>query len=293
MKRRNKTTGNSSTQLTLPLFDCNPHKTSNEATGKSSDNSTQSTEGNLCTKDCPIDVSRSEALLCEAAGRSLEIIYTNNRSRIISCRKGKDGFFSVRISRIMKTAPAEVWRELGLWIKNSRKNKILCEGTHSGLFIRQAQIQEQLAETKPRQIRPLKGLGRCFNLTEIFDRLNALHFDGLCDAKVGWSRKPVFRARHSIRLGSYHDEGNYILINPVLDWERVPLQIVEGTLIHEMTHWKLRHTLSSGKRRQLHTGEFRELMRRWSGYEECEYWVKSNTSMLIRRRNFLSKNRRR
>ncbi len=233
-----------------------------------------------------------EEALKIAAGRPVVIQYNNNRSQMISMKRHLDGTMHVRISRVMKIASVESWKELGLWIKNPGKNNIFTKGTHSGEFIRSPKAELVLSKTKVKREKPIKSLGRNFDLKTIFSNLNSLYFGGKCDAKIGWSRKPISKARHSIQLGAYYEEDNTILINPVLDWEQVPLMVLEGTMFHEMIHWQLRFRQHEGKRRKLHDVEFKSQMEMWPKNAKYEKWLAKNAAMLIRRRNYLSRKKK-
>ena len=124
-----------------------------------------------------------------------------------------------------------------------------------------------------RQIRGRKFLsgpaGEHRNLEEIFERLNASHFDGLLGRpQLGWSRLP---ARGM--LGHFDPSHNAIVISRIFDTPGVPLLALEYVVFHEMLH--LRFPVNhSGARRRVHTREFREAEKKFPRFQEAKEMLK-------------------
>jgi hypothetical protein len=131
--------------------------------------------------------------------------------------------------------------------------------------------------------------GRCFDLTEFFDRLNRDYFDGEIAAGVSWGQATRRRAtrrrtrRQTIRLGSYDYERRLIRIHPVLDRPQVPTFVVESVLHHEMVHAALPAIVRNGRRR-FHTRHFRALERRYRHQEQADAWITANLDGLLKAR---------
>src|SRR5262249_56047916 len=76
--------------------------------------------------------------------------------------------------------------------------------------------------------------GRHFDLTELFEELNAKYFDRrLKRPHIGWSRRPWQR-----QFGCYDPGPNHILLNRRMDHSGVPRYVVEYVLFHELLHVK-------------------------------------------------------
>lgn len=129
----------------------------------------------------------------------------------------------------------------------------------------------------------LRHRGRYFDLKEIFDDLNARHFDGRIKAFVTWGRRtrPGSRSR-SIHFGSYNWARQVIRVHPDLDRDFVPRHFVESVLFHEMLHVELGITQGRDGRRCAHTAEFRRREKSWPGYQRALLWEKAHLHRFLR-----------
>jgi len=234
-----------------------------------------------------------EGVVRSLVRRPLVFIYNKNVSQVIAFRDDRDGVRHVRVSRILLLASPEVWRELGLWVRNHRRNKILNKGSRSRAFIDSPAVKRML-ETGGRKSgpRPLDPRGEAYDLQEVFDDLNDRFFDGHCDCRVGFSKFPGRARSRSIRLGVFKDGDNAIAIHPVLDWKKVPRFVVEATVFHEMVHWLLKDEKHGSGRRMIHSRRFFDHMNRFSDHEKAEAWIDKNMPMLIRKKGRLVRKRR-
>ncbi len=74
----------------------------------------------------------------------------------------------------------------------------------------------------------LRHEGRCFDLREIFDRVNARHFRGrLRGYEVVWGRRRKERPKEYFIFGSIQEEDRVIRIHPLLDQPFVPRWFLE------------------------------------------------------------------
>jgi len=124
-----------------------------------------------------------------------------------------------------------------------------------------------------RQIRGRKFVsgpqGDVYNLEEMFEQLNAAHFDGLmARPALGWSRRP---SRST--LGHYDLSHNAIILSKLLDRAQAPRLAVEYVLYHEMLHLRFPAD-HSGARRRVHTREFQEAEKTFPRFKEAKESLK-------------------
>ncbi len=185
----------------------------------------------------------------------------------------EEGELHVRISDLLAGAPGPVMEALAhiLLGKLYRKpvGKIFAQRYRLYLNRRDVRRQAQLVK----QIRGRKFIsgpeGAQYNLEEIFERLNGLYFNGLMGRpQLGWSR----RASRSM-LGHFDPSHNAIIINRIFDRPEAPLAALEYVMFHEMLHlqFPVEH---GGKRRRVHTREFREAEKRFPGLREAKELLK-------------------
>jgi hypothetical protein len=129
----------------------------------------------------------------------------------------------------------------------------------------------------------LQPRGRCYDLEDVFARVNAAHFGGTIQARIGWGRTPARRRRRTIRLGVYEHTTREIRIHPALDDPRVPAYFVEFVVFHEMLH-QLFPSPPGATRRLHHPRAFRERERTFPQYGAALAWEKDNLSWLLRAR---------
>jgi len=114
-----------------------------------------------------------------------------------------------------------------------------------------------------------QAAGRVYNLREIFERVNAVYFNGAIDLpNLTWNRTITHR-----KLGHYQPATDTVMISITLDSPSVPTFVVEYVMYHELLHKKLGLKVSKG-RRYAHTAEFRRQERLFERYEEAESYLK-------------------
>lgn len=106
--------------------------------------------------------------------------------------------------------------------------------------------------------------GKCYDLGEIFRRLNHRYFAGrLPTPRLGWTLK-----RSRSILGHYDAAHRTISISRRLDAPYVPRYLIEYLVFHEMLH--MRYPVSRrGHRRVIHPPAFLAAEKRFAQYEQA------------------------
>lgn len=178
--------------------------------------------------------------------------YANANSSI----RLEEGILTVKIADVLEGAPAPIVESLAYILlgKLYRRPVPRTYAHRYRLYLNRREIRQKLQLV--RQIRGRKFVsgpeGSSRNLGEIFERLNALYFDGLLgQPQLGWSRRPARGI-----LGHFDPSHNAIVISRIFDDAAKPLLALEYVMFHEMLH--LRHPVDhTGVRRCVHTREFR------------------------------------
>ncbi|MFM1920166.1 MAG: hypothetical protein RLZZ303_1800 [Candidatus Hydrogenedentota bacterium] len=206
-------------------------------------------------------------LLARVSGEKIRLVFTDNRSTMLSYRRQPDGAVAVRAHRNFLAAPNEVWEAMAKWIRQPRARaaaKLVDQ------FIRENQ-------PAPRPLAPdnrrLRTEGRHHQLQPHFDEVNRVHFTGKVTALITWGRASNRARQRNIRLGSYAPAENLIRIHPHLDQGFVPDFFVRYIIYHEMLHAHLGIEDSPSGRRCIHTRQFREMERQYPDYHRAEAWL--------------------
>ncbi len=185
------------------------------------------------------------------------------------------GRLQVRITDLLSGAPAPVMEALAYILlgKLYRKPVERIYAHRYRLYLNRRDVRRQAMLI--RQIRGRKFIsgpqGEHYNLEEIFERLNREFFDGLLGRpQLGWSRQ-----RSRSMLGHFDPSHNAIIISRVFDQDKTPdlALALEYVMFHEMLH--LRYPVDhNGKRRRVHTREFREAEKKFPRLNEAKERLK-------------------
>lgn len=180
----------------------------------------------------------------------------------------------VRISDVLETAPAIVLEALAeILLSQVYRRRPSREARECYLaYVCHPDIRSRIDEARRRRARlrlaPPKG--DCYNLSEIFSRLNRRYFEGRIEpCRIGWSLK----AARTI-LGRYDPAHQAIIISRALDSPRVPGYVVEYLVFHEMLHIRF-PVERNGERRVVHSREFRKEEKNFPHYRKAKARLRS------------------
>jgi len=183
---------------------------------------------------------------------------------------------TIRIAQILQSAPEHVLRTLGL-ILLLKIFRYKADRELNRIY-RQYIRENILPQHKPQRRAPSSRythLGRYYNLDELFDVLNRKYFENRLDKPLlGWSLNPSYR-----RLGFFVREKNLLVISRILDSRKVPREIVEFMLYHEMLHIDIPVAEVNGRRR-IHPPEFLMREKEFPDYNNIQHWLKKNLKRL-------------
>ena len=206
-------------------------------------------------------------------GVPVRLAVTDNRSTMVSFRRATSAL-RLRVHHMFLDAPEPVVQAIANYAGRGHAGA----GPVLDDYIRGRQ---PLIRQDGRKDTELDPRGRCFDLSQVFDRVNAEQFEGAIGARIGWGRMPRRRRRKSIRLGVYDHQSKEIRVHPALDRPEVPAFFVEFIVFHEMLH-QLFPSPSRPGRRVHHPRAFREREKKWPLYEAAVRWEKQNLRVLLR-----------
>jgi hypothetical protein len=223
------------------------------------------------------DVLRAQAeqlarRLTRLLGMDVRLAITDNRSTVISYRR-RPGALALRVHHMFLHAPAPVVQALADYAGRGKK--------HAGQELDRYIKAQRHRLRPPRASSALKARGLFHDLQALYDRLNADHFGGQVDARIGWGRVTARRNQRSIRMGVYLHEERVIRIHPALDRPEVPEFFVAFVVFHEMLHQAVPAAHCGDGRRQHHGAEFRARERSYPEYAQAIAWEKAHLDLLL------------
>ena len=205
------------------------------------------------------------------------LIWTDNRSSMLSARGNAATGYQVRLHQIFRQAPESVWRALVAYLRHAEASA----SQTIRAYIRQQQPVLASLQPAPQRAGLLQPQGRYFDLAAIYHELNQHYFVNRVQADITWSRRPPRRQRTSIRFGSYQERDRLIRIHCLLDQSFVPRYVVENVVFHEMLHQLIPRQHMNG-RWYVHPPEFRRQERRFLYYQQAEQWQRQHLGRLLR-----------
>ena len=180
----------------------------------------------------------------------------------------RDGEMIVRFSDLLQRAPLAVLEGAAaiLLAKIYRRRMQRALAAPYNEYAKSHRTRRRIQTMRGGRVRPasLPATGRHFDLTLMFDALNAQFFAGrLPKPYLGWSTRSWRR-----QFGSYDPGPNQILLNKRMDRPEIPQYVVEYVLYHEMLHVK-HPTRKSGCTLLSHSPEFREEEKLFADFERA------------------------
>ena len=223
------------------------------------------------------DQGNRQAWLSAQLAAHVTLIWTDNRSSMLSARGNTATGYQVRLHRMFDQAPERVWHALVAYLRH--------EDATAPRTLR-AYIRQQhpllVGAQPPLERTPLlQPRGRYFDLAAIYQDLNQGYFCNRVQADITWSRRPLQRQRSSIRFGSYQERDRLIRIHRLLDQAFVPRYVVENVVFHEMLHQVVPRQYRHG-RWYVHSPEFRYQERRFPYHQQAEQWQRQHLARLLR-----------
>lgn len=201
-------------------------------------------------------------------GRPVALVLTDNGTNMLSARV-KGGVLCIRLHRMFLSADSGVLSEIVSYLQNRR-----------GALPRfRSFIRENRAQLRPKPAKRVfvRTRGRFHDLCALYDEINRDYFGGAITAAITWgARSPRFAVRRRT-VGSYSERSKVIRINPVLDKKTVPRCYVALIVYHEMLHASM-GTVMQGKRRSVHSREFRRREKLFAHYDEAMAWEGGKSS---------------
>jgi hypothetical protein len=216
----------------------------------------------------------------------VEVVYTRARKKPLQVRPSRTPprtrGLEVRMHAFFDSAPPEVHRAVASWIKSGRRAPRACE-------LLDRWILESLEKLPAPVVRDatLRPRGRCHDLELLAADLlrNELAGDFASPADLPhltWGRQGQSRTRHSIRLGSYDQEGSVVRLHASLDQPAVPSWFVRYVLFHELLHAIHPPRKGAGARWIHHGREFRRREHAYPDYARALAWEEAHIKEVIR-----------
>ncbi len=180
--------------------------------------------------------------------------------------RARGGELSVVVNDVLVDAPDEVLEGLAEVViaKSTRSGGARRVGRAFWDHVDTTDVRERMERNYLQRQRSFvpDPKGRHWDLDALFDEVNEEFFEGRLERPMlAWSRRP-----NTTRWGWFSSmvmPHGLIVINRLLDDDRVPGFLLRGTMYHEMLHMVNDPKLTNGRRR-VHTREFHEMERRFS-----------------------------
>jgi hypothetical protein len=214
--------------------------------------------------------------LSELCCERVRLFVHDNRSTMVSFRR-VGGLLHYRVHHMFLDAPREVVGALAAFAGPGRSMAARRRGAGERIDAYVREHRARIGEPRPARLEPR---GRVHDLQDIFDRLNAEHFERRVEARIGWGPNRGGRRRRTIKTGVYVQDARLIRIHPALDRPEVPEMYVATVVFHEMLHQVVPAVERNG-RRVVHGLDFRRRERAYPDYRRAKAWEEANLALLL------------
>ena len=214
--------------------------------------------------------------LSDLLAERVRLTVHDNRSTMVSFRRDP-GEIHYRVHHMFLEAPHDVVTALAAFAgpRRGAAARRREAGSRIDAFVKGNRARIAV----PRGDR-LLARGRVHDLQEIFDRLNALHFEDAIEARIGWGPVRPGRRRRTVKTGVYVQDARIIRIHPTLDRPQVPEFYVAAVVFHEMLHQAVPARELNG-RRIVHGAEFRRRERAYPDHARARAWEDRHLTLLL------------
>lgn len=214
--------------------------------------------------------------LQSALSEQVRLTVHDNRSTMLSYQR-REGGVHVRVHHMFLDAPADVVGAIADFASGRRipAHRRRSAGARIDAYVKEH--RRRIGEPRADRVDPR---GRVHDLQAIFERLNAQHFDGRIEARIGWGPVRGLRRRRTIKTGVYVEAARLIRIHAHLDRPDVPEFYVAMVVFHEMLHQAVPAIERDG-RRIVHGAEFRRRERAFPDFERARVWEEQHLGMLL------------
>jgi len=233
-------------------------------------------QARITTQKASASVEVFETTLKSATELEWEIVWTRNRSTLISFRRDQESH-CLRIHEIFRMAPAG----LALIISEVIEGRLQPWPREIDAYIQQHMHDlQRMQPTTGHERTLLQTAGRFHNIRQIFEEFNRDYFNNSVKSQLAWML-PKSRRPRSLHLGNYTEQSDIIKIHPILDSREVPRYVIADTIFHEMTHAFLKTRTRNG-RRITHGRDFWKKMEEYPQHAQAEAWLENNLGKLLR-----------
>lgn len=214
--------------------------------------------------------------LCGLLSERVRLTVHDNSSTMVSFRR-RGGEVHYRVHHMFLEAPTEVVGALAAFAGGARGAAARRRTASSRIDAYVRSHRTCIAAPRADRLQPL---GRAHDLQTLFNRLNAAHFEGAIEARIGWGPVRAGRRRRTVKTGVYVQDARIIRIHPTLDRPEVPEFYVAAVVFHEMLHQAVPAREVNG-RRIVHGADFRSCERAYPDHARAKAWEERNLSLLL------------
>ena len=233
----------------------------------------------------PASAERWQTYLADELSCPVRVVYTRARKKPLQVRPvrhARTSGLEVRMHSFFEAAPPEVHRAVASWIRSGRRAPRACALLDRWILASLERLPAPVLDERALRVR-----GSCYDLAELAEELRAAEFSAEFRTaddlpRITWGRVGPSRTRHSIRLGSYDQEGSVVRIHAALDQPLVPRFFVRYVLFHELLHAVYPPRKGEGDRWIHHGPQFRRREHAYADYARALAWEQANIKEVIR-----------
>lgn len=203
--------------------------------------------------------------------KKVSLTLTDDKKAIMKASYSEKGRVNLTLHGMFLDAPSNVLRALARFLK---KPDPKMKKNVSKLFFKSGLDITKKAKLKKPAL--LKHQGKCFNLKDIYDKINQKYFKSKVKAFITWGNEDSRKRSCSINFGSYNWDSRIIRVHKALDRYPVPRYFIEYIIYHEMLHVDIGLKRDGNGKRRAHNRDFKKREKDFLHYKKAVEWEKKN-----------------
>lgn len=215
------------------------------------------------------------------AEKKVFLTLTDDKKAIMKASYSEKDRVNLTLHGMFLDAPSNVLRALARFLKKpdpKMKRNVARLFFKSGL-----DITKKAKHKKPAL---LTHQGKCFNLKDIYDKINQKYFKNRVKAFITWGSEDSRRRSCSINFGSYNWDSRIIRVHKALDRYFIPRYFIEYIIYHEMLHAHIGMKRDGKGRSRAHNREFKKREKDFLHYKRAVEWEKKNLGRFINEKEY-------
>lgn len=202
----------------------------------------------------------------EQTGRPLKLRINDNRSTMINVNWDQE-VIKASVHRMFIDAPTHVQDDLKKYLIDQEAPVPLSIREYIEVHLPTYDYSDRVPT------RTIQFMGKTHNLQSIYEQVNQRYFNNRLALKITWFGRQNYTPKRQVDLGLFFDHMKLIKVHRILDDQKVPVEVLEFIVYHEMLHAIHPVEVGENGRRIVHSKKFLSEEALFEHYTFANRWL--------------------